>query len=106
MSTEAAQMRLEIEQMAASGWSEAEIIQHYKTQYGERILVVPDGRTGNLLFTLPWAAFLACSAILMVVIRRMARAGARSRPQANQEDVNRWRGKYGEAVERELREWA
>ena len=53
MSAEAAQMRQEIEDMAASGESEAAIIAHYKAQYGERVLVVPDGGTGRVLFILP-----------------------------------------------------
>ena len=53
MSAEAAEMRREIEDLAASGNSEAAIIAHYKTQYGERILVIPDGGTGRVLFILP-----------------------------------------------------
>ena len=105
LSAEAAQMRQEIEERVASGENESAIMAHYKAQYGERILVVPDGKTGNLLFTLPWVAFLAFSAVFLAVIRRMARAGARSNPPANQEEVDRWRGKYGEAVEREIRNW-
>ena len=105
LSAEAAQMRAEIELMAASGLSESAIIEHYKAQYGERILVVPDGNTGNFLFNLPWAAFIVCLAIFMAAIWRMARAGAHSRLRANQEDVDRWCGEYGEAVERELRDW-
>ena len=105
-SAEAVQMREDIEQMAASGESEAAIIEHYKAQYGERILAVPDGKTGNFLFTLPWAAFLIGSVTFTAIIRRMARADTHFRPRANQEEVDRWRAKYREAVERELRNWA
>lgn len=104
-SAEAAEMRKEIEQMAASGQSEAAIIAHYKAQYGERILVVPDGRTGEILFILPWVVLIVCLPMLVAVIWRMARAGERACSRAKQEEIDRWRRGYGEAVARELRDW-
>jgi cytochrome c-type biogenesis protein CcmH/NrfF len=106
MSSEAAQMRQEIEGMAASGQSEEVIIEHYKAQYGERILVVPDGRTGRVLFYLPLAAFVICSVGFFLILRRMLRAGAHPRPRAEQEELDCRRGEFRELIERELRELA
>jgi len=74
MSAEAAEMRREIEDLAASGNSEAAIIAHYKAQYGERILVIPDGGTGRVLFILPPIAIIVLGTILILALRRMRRA--------------------------------
>ena len=60
--------------------TEQEIREHYKTLYGERILVVPDGRTGVVLFAFPAILFLVCSVILYFFLRRMLRT--RSVPNA------------------------
>jgi len=106
MSSEAAQMRQEIEEMAASGESEATIITHYKAQYGERILVVPDGGTGRVLFILPPAALLLLATVLILVLRRMVRAGARRSARADQEELERLRKEFCEAIDRELRDMA
>lgn len=106
MSAEAAQMRQEIEQMPASGQSEAAIIEHYKAQYGERILVVPDGGMGRVLFILPLIALVLLSTILVSVLRRMVRARARPSAPAVQEELERLRGEFSEVIERELRDMA
>ena len=74
MSPEAEQMRHEVIEMVASGRSENEILEHYKGLYGERILIVPDGRTGKVLFSLPVVAALACSGMLFWFLRRMRKA--------------------------------
>ena len=39
----AVQMRNEVAEMVADGQSEKEIVDHYRSIYGDRILVVPDG---------------------------------------------------------------
>jgi cytochrome c-type biogenesis protein CcmH len=78
MSPEAEQMRNEVIEMVASGRSENEILEHYKALYGERILVVPDGRTGKILFSLPVVASVACSGVLFCALRRMLNAKADS----------------------------
>jgi cytochrome c-type biogenesis protein CcmH/NrfF len=69
----AQQMRQEVTQMVAAGKSETEIVAHYKTLYGEQILIVPDGRTGVLLFLFPFAVFLGASGILVLSVRKMLR---------------------------------
>ena len=104
MSAEADQMRQEIEQMAASGQSETAIIEHYKIQYGERILVVPDGRTGRALFVLPLVALILLSTIFIWALRRMVRAGTLPCPLPKQEELERLRRDFGKVIERQLRE--
>ena len=103
MSAEAAEMRREIEDLAASGNSEAAIIAHYKAQYGERILVIPDGGTGRVLFILPPIAIIVLGTILISALRRMRRAEVRSSARADQEELQRLRREYSEVIERELR---
>jgi cytochrome c-type biogenesis protein CcmH/NrfF len=78
MSAEAEQMRHEVTEMVTSGRSENEILEHYKALYGERILIVPDGRTGKILFSLPVVAFLVCSGMLFWLLRKMLKAKAGS----------------------------
>ena len=106
MSAEAEQMRQEIEQMAASGESEATIIEHYKGQYGERILVVPDGGTGKVLFVLPLIVLMFLTSILTLVLRQMLRAGVRLAARVDQEDLQRLRTEFSEVIDRELRDMA
>jgi len=78
MSAEAEQMRHQVTEMVASGRSENEILEHYKALYGERILIVPDGRTGKILFSLPVVVFLVCSGMLFGLLRKMLKAKADS----------------------------
>jgi cytochrome c-type biogenesis protein CcmH len=78
MSEEAEQMRHEVTEMVAAGRSESDILEHYKALYGERILIVPDRRTGMVLFSLPVVAFLACTGMLFRFLRRLLKAKADS----------------------------
>lgn len=88
MSPAAEQMRHEVTEMVASGRSENEILEHYKALYGERILIVPDGRIGKVLFSLPAVAFLAYSGMLFWFLRRMLKAKADSHSEEE------WRQRY------------
>ena len=81
-------MRYDVIEMVASGRSENEILEHYKGLYGERILIVPDGRTGKVLFSLPVVAFLACSGMLFWFLRRMRKAKMGSHSEEE------WRQRY------------
>ena len=75
----AVQMRREVTEMVAAGKSESEIVEHYRNIYGDRILIVPDGLTGRILFGLPVAmAVLACL-VLFVCFRKMLLSGRRRR---------------------------
>ncbi|MGC1418375.1 MAG: cytochrome c-type biogenesis protein CcmH [Candidatus Acidiferrum sp.] len=76
----AEQMRHEVTEMVASGESETEIIDHYKVLYGERILIVPGGRTGQVLFALPVVVFLACSGAVLLFLRKTMRRRTNSLP--------------------------
>lgn len=69
MSPVAEQMRQEITEMVAAGESEPAIINHYKTMYGERILIIPSGGTGRVLFALPAAGVVLGSAMLFLFLR-------------------------------------
>ena len=78
MSGEAEQMRHEVTEMVAAGRSENEILEHYKALYGQRILIVPDGRTGKILFALPGIGFIVCSGILCLFLRKALKAKLKS----------------------------
>jgi cytochrome c-type biogenesis protein CcmH len=86
MSEEAQQMRREVTEMVAAGRSEKEILEHYKALYGQRILIVPDGRAGKILFALPVAAFMACSGMLFLFLRKMLKPKVDSRAEAEPQD--------------------
>jgi cytochrome c-type biogenesis protein CcmH/NrfF len=74
MSDAAEEMRQQVTEMIASGMTEKEIIEHYRQQYGDRILVVPDGNTGQVLFVLPAVLFFASSGILYFFLQKLRRA--------------------------------
>jgi len=69
MSPVAEQMRQEITQMVGSGESDAAILEHYKALYGERILIVPSGGTGRVLFVFPAIGVALGAAMLCLFLR-------------------------------------
>ncbi|HTV14390.1 MAG TPA: cytochrome c-type biogenesis protein CcmH [Acidobacteriaceae bacterium] len=70
----ARQMRGEVTAMVLSGKSEAQILDFYKSEYGESILAVPDGAAGTLVFAIPaYATVFAILALLcgmVITVRR------------------------------------
>ncbi|HTQ61464.1 MAG TPA: cytochrome c-type biogenesis protein CcmH [Candidatus Solibacter sp.] len=70
----AVQMRGEVAEMVADGQSEREIVEHYRSIYGNRILIVPDGITGKILFGLPVAIALLACLVLFFCFRKMLRS--------------------------------
>ncbi len=74
----ARQMRGEVTAMVLAGKSQQEILDYYKTEYGESILAVPDGAAGTLVLSLPAYAtvfaVLALSCGMMSTVRRRPRA--------------------------------
>lgn len=78
----AVQMRNEVTEMVADGKSDDEIVNHYRNIYGDRILIVPDGLTGRVLFSLPVAISVLACLILFVCLRTMLRT-ARNRRDSN-----------------------
>ena len=73
MSNEAAQMRDEVMAMVEAGKSEQEIITYYRMKYGETILAVPDGRTGEVAYAVPVSIALVALLALAAVIRHSVR---------------------------------
>ena len=64
MSMEAEQMREEVTDMVLSGKSEQDIIKYYKAKYGETILVVPDGKAGQIAYGVPILVALSAFGLL------------------------------------------
>lgn len=101
MSGEAEQMRHEVTEMVAAGRSESDILDHYKALYGERILIVPDGRVGKILFALPLVGFTVCSGILCLFLRKTLKAKVKSHSkEAGRKPGPRWEA-IREEIERE-----
>lgn len=73
MSMEAEQMREEVTDMVLAGKSEQDIIKYYKAKYGETILVVPDGATGQIAFAVPVAVALSAFSLLLFGINQALR---------------------------------
>jgi cytochrome c-type biogenesis protein CcmH len=71
----ARQMRREVAQKVAEGRTEEEVISYYKALYGDRILIVPHGITGTILFSLPLVTSVLASVVLAVFLRKMLRSG-------------------------------
>jgi cytochrome c-type biogenesis protein CcmH len=69
-SQEAEQMREEVTAMVVSGKSDREILDYYKTKYGETILVVPDGTAGALTYGIPIVVFVASLGLVVFALRR------------------------------------
>ena len=67
----AMQMRAEIRQMLAAGKSEREILDHFVTQHGEKILAMPDAQGFNLLaYLLPVGFLFFGGGFLFLALRR------------------------------------
>ena len=72
---------------------------------GERILGVPTGNGKSPLYPPP-AVLLLLATVLILVLRRMVRPGARRSARADQEELERLRKEFCEAIDRELRDMA
>jgi cytochrome c-type biogenesis protein CcmH len=70
MSMEAEQMREEVTDMVLAGKSEQDIIKYYKAKYGETILVVPDGKAGQIAYGVPIVVALSAFGLLTFGIGR------------------------------------
>lgn len=69
----AAEMRAGVERMVAEGRTDREILDHYKAQYGVRILMEPEGSQRVWVYTIPVVAGAAGLWLVVWLIRRMAR---------------------------------
>ncbi len=77
-------MRSEVTEMVMEGKSEPEIISYYKTEYGESILAVPDGRTGTVAFAIPIIVLPTAALLLFAGIRK--RVSVRPQPARRFQD--------------------
>jgi cytochrome c-type biogenesis protein CcmH len=71
----AEQMRAEVTEMVVQGRTENEIVNYYRSLYGDRVLIVPDGVTGRILFSLPLITAVLGCLVLLFCVRRMLRSG-------------------------------
>lgn len=70
-SATADEIRLDIRNMLSAGKSEREILDHYVSIYGERILASPSARGFNLLAWLfPGIFFVACAFYVVLLLHR------------------------------------
>lgn len=98
----AVQMRSEVTEMVTHGKSEEEIVNHYRIIYGDRVLIIPDGLTGKILFTLPVAiSALGCLALL-VSFRKMLRSGKKHRESDISQSQQALNDVFREKIEREI----
>lgn len=100
----ARQMRKEVTEMVAQGRTEEEITRHYKGLYGDRILIVPDGVTGKILFSLPVVTSLLASLVLFVSVRKMLRSGKKRLSIAQDQPPYAISKSLREKMEREIGE--
>lgn len=75
MSEIAYQMRDEVTARVIAGQSDEEIISYYRRQYGDKILVVPDGASGVVAFAIPPIALLGALLLLTLLLKRWHRRG-------------------------------
>ena len=71
----AGQMRAEVTEMVVHGRTEKEIVNYYRNLYGDRVLVVPDGVTGEILFGLPVIIVVFGCLVLLLCLRKMLQSG-------------------------------
>jgi cytochrome c-type biogenesis protein CcmH len=70
-SSAARQVRAQIDEMVAAGKSDEQIKAALVYQYGERILIVPEGVTRRWLFRAPWLFGALGLAGVFLMLRRM-----------------------------------
>jgi len=69
----AVRMRLEIAKSVSEGKTDREILDHYKSIYGARIMREPEGGARLLVYMVPAIASIAGLLVVLVVIRRWLR---------------------------------
>lgn len=100
----ARQMRAEVAEMVAEGRTEEEIVNRYRSMYGDRILIVPGGMTGKILFSLPVVTSGVASLLLFVFVRRMLRSGKNKSSFAQEQTPPIINNPLREKIEREIGE--
>ncbi len=67
----ALQIRMEIEKFVVQGDSDREILDHYKSVYGARILAEPEGAFRLWVYLMPTLAAVAGLGLVVFAIRRL-----------------------------------
>jgi len=98
------QMRAEVTEMVVQGRSEYEIVNYYKSLYGNRVLIVPDGVTGRILFSLPAITAAFGCLVLLFCFRRLLHSGQKNRSLAGGQTPNVIDKIVRETIERETGE--
>lgn len=102
-SREADEMRTEIRRLLAEGKTPPQVLEHYVSIYGERILASPRARGFNLTaYLLPYLSLGAGALALFVIMKKLrARVPAAAASGADPIEPD---PKYAARLERELRE--
>jgi len=72
----AEEMRLEITKFVAEGKTDRQILDHYKSIHGSRILIEPEGLARLWVYFIPGLAAALGLLLVVVIIRRLLRHGA------------------------------
>lgn len=98
----AQKIRNEVTAMVAAGKSRDEILNHYVSIYGERILVAPPVKGFNVLgYVLPWLALLVGGWFLITIIKKMRTPAPATEPsRASPPPLSR----YDAIIDKELKE--
>jgi cytochrome c-type biogenesis protein CcmH len=92
-------IRKEVREMVAAGKSRDEILDHYVSEYGERILATPRPRGFNVMaYVLPWAALILGAWLLFALLRKL-RAPAPAAVPSPLPDA-----RYASIVEKEIQD--
>lgn len=75
-------MRVELHKLIEQGKSDAEILQWFKTQYGARVLIEPEGASSILAYAFPFLGLLLGLYVVIRVLRRWARPPVESASQS------------------------
>ncbi|HUN63145.1 MAG TPA: cytochrome c-type biogenesis protein CcmH [Candidatus Sulfotelmatobacter sp.] len=100
----AGQMRAEVTEMVVHGRTENEIVNYYRNLYGDRVLVVPDGVTGEILFSLPVIIVVFGCLVLLLCVRKMLRSRQESQLLAEKQTRRVIDKAIREMIERETGE--
>ncbi len=69
-------MKLEIARWVSEGKSDAEILNIYRAQYGDRVVTEPEKDPAGWVQVFPWLAGVAGAGLVVHVLRKWMRRGA------------------------------
>jgi cytochrome c-type biogenesis protein CcmH/NrfF len=73
-------MRMEIEKFVVQGMTDREILDHYKSIHGARILVEPEGTFRLWAYLIPTLAAIAGLGLVLFAIRRLLHTAPEDQP--------------------------